>query len=307
MMGPTRALGATQLNRRPWSGGLLMLAMLALAHQASADDYASSATGEQSTSGGLLDNWLATSDAAKELQPHWMTPVVTVTPRLEQEFRYDQTWQNRPKDVSYDIYGSGKGLEIIPTPDTEVIIGVPAYQVKNTPKGNVYGWADETFLFKYRAAAGNEENGNYIVTGFLGLSVPSGTQAFTNNATVITPTIAGGKGWGTRSLGFDIQSTLGISFPTADKSALGWPINWNTAFQAHLLDKLWPEVEVSYTYYDTGEHAGKTQVAITPGIVFGRFEVGPRLRLIIGTGYQKTVSSFYIYNSAWILTARAAF
>src|SRR5438309_842053 len=29
-------------------------------------------------------------NAAKESQPHWMTPVVTVTPRLEQEFRYDQ-------------------------------------------------------------------------------------------------------------------------------------------------------------------------------------------------------------------------
>jgi len=253
--------------------------------------------------------WISVRPNAVSVAPPPPRPpvLVTATPRLEQEFRYDQTWQNRPKDVSYDIYGSGKGLELIPTYNTEVIIGVPAYQVKTTPKVTQYGWADETFLFKYRVTAANEENGNYIVTGFLGLSVPSGTDIYTNHATVITPTIAGGKGWGTRSLGFDIQSTLGISFPTADKSTLGWPIVWNTAFQGHVGEKLWPQVEVNYTYYDTGEHGGKTQVALTPGIVFGRFEAGSRLRLIIGTGYQKTVSSFYIFTNAWILTARAAF
>ncbi len=39
------------------------------------------------SSGSWLDNWFATSEAAKEAQPHWMTPVVTVTPRLEQEIR----------------------------------------------------------------------------------------------------------------------------------------------------------------------------------------------------------------------------
>jgi hypothetical protein len=31
------------------------------------------------------------------------------------------------------------------------------------------------FLFKYRAAAGNPENGNYVVTAMLAASVPTGT------------------------------------------------------------------------------------------------------------------------------------
>src|SRR5579859_249829 len=36
---------------------------------------------------GYFDNWFVRSDAAKASQPHWMTPLVTVTPRLEQEVR----------------------------------------------------------------------------------------------------------------------------------------------------------------------------------------------------------------------------
>src|SRR5258708_33492111 len=134
-----------------------------------------------------------------------MTPVVTVTPRLEQEFRYDQSWQNRPKSVDITNYGGGKGLELIPTENTELIIGVPAYQSRSTGKGKVEGWTDETLLAKYRFASGTEEQGNYIATGFLGVSVPSGSAAFTSHDTIITPTIAVGKGWGTRHSGFDIQ------------------------------------------------------------------------------------------------------
>jgi len=258
-------------------------------------------------SSSFLDKWFATSDAAKEEQPHWMTPVATVTPRLEQEYRYDQSWQNRPKDVNLDNYGGGKGLELIPTENTEVILGEPAYQSRTNPKGTVSGWADETFLLKYRAVAANEENGNYIVTGFLGVSVPTGAAVFTNHETIITPTLALGKGWGSRSAGFDIQSTVGIAIPTGDKRVLGMPINWNTAFQAHLLDKLWPEIEANYTYFKAGPNDGKTQVAITAGLVLGRFELTRRVRLIIGGGYQKPVSSFYTYNHTWLMTARAAF
>jgi hypothetical protein len=175
--------------------------------------------------GRFVDRWIAVSDASKEEQPHWMTPVVTVTPRLEQEFRYDQSWQNRPKSVDITNYGSGKGLELIPTENTELILGVPAYETRNTPKGKSEGWADETLLVKYRFLSANEERGNYIATAFLGVSVPTGGDVFTNHDTIVTPTIAVGKGWGTRESGFDVQSTLGISIPTGDKRTLGVPTN----------------------------------------------------------------------------------
>jgi len=184
---------------------------------------------------------------------------------------------------------------------------VPAYQTRNTPKGKVGGWADESLLLKYRLMSANEESGNYIVTGFMGVSLPTGGEAFTNHTAIYTPTIAVGKGWGTREQGFDIQSTLGVALPSADLKTLGRPIAWNTALQAHVFEKLWPELEANYTYFKDGPNDGKTQVALTGGVVLGRFEVTRRARFIVGGGYQKVVSSFHTFNHAWLMTARLAF
>ncbi|HXS27675.1 MAG TPA: hypothetical protein VN730_08435 [Steroidobacteraceae bacterium] len=271
---------------------ILLLAVTIRVSEASADE-------------GPVERWFATSDGAKESQPHWMTPVITVTPRLEQELRYDQTWQQRPGNVTLDSYG-GKGIELIPASNVEMIIGLPAYEVRESPRGRTAGWADEPLLLKFRLASGNEEHGNYIVTGFLGVSLPVGGDAFSNRKSVITPSLAAGKGWGNRNTGFDIQSTLGIAIPTGDSSALGRPVTWNTAFQGHL-GRLWPEVETTYTYFHGGPNDGKSQTALTAGIVLGRFQVNQRVRLIIGGGYQWVVSSFRTFNDAWLLTARAAF
>ena len=77
-------------------------------------------------------------------------------------------------------------------------------------KKSATGWNDWPFLtIKQRLLSANEQNGNYIVTAFLGFQAPTGITAFTNDAWVITPTIAGGKGWGD----FDIQMTLGFADP----------------------------------------------------------------------------------------------
>ncbi len=236
-----------------------------------------------------------------------MTPLVTVTPRLEQEYRFDQTWQSRAGGVQFDNSGNNKGLEVIPGANTELILGQPGYQTRTTPKGTVTGWTDESFLMKYRLVANNEENGNEIVTAFLGVSVPTGSEVFTSHATIVTPTIAAGKGWGTRDHGFDIQSTLGISVPTADERLLGEPIAWNTTFQAHVLEKLWPEIEANYTYFKGGPNDGRSQTALTAGLIAGRFAVTQRVRLIVGGGYQQAVSSFRTFEHTWLLTARAAF
>ena len=103
----------------------------------------------QSAVSKYFSEWFERSDRAKETQPHWMTPVVTVTPRLEQEYRYDQLWQIRPKGVSRENFGLNKGLELIPTEHTEVIISVPGYIKETGPKGvTEEGWADESFLLK---------------------------------------------------------------------------------------------------------------------------------------------------------------
>jgi hypothetical protein len=74
-----------------------------------------------------------------------------------------------------------------------------------------------------------------------------------------------------------------------------------------VLAKFWPEVEANCTYFRDGPNDGRTQVALTGGIVLGRFEVTRRARFIVGGGYQKTVSSFHNFNHAWLVTARLAF
>lgn len=53
--------------------------------------------------------WLARSDDARAAQPHWMTPLVTVTPRLEQEFRQDFVIQQPMAASQVMVLGNGKG------------------------------------------------------------------------------------------------------------------------------------------------------------------------------------------------------
>ncbi|MDE2342634.1 MAG: hypothetical protein KGL63_04455, partial [Betaproteobacteria bacterium] len=82
-------------------------------------------------SGDFFKDWFGRSDAAKESQPHWMTPVVTVTPRLEQEYRYDQLQQYKSGGAQSSNYGLNKGLELITSANTELIVGQPGYVVNS--------------------------------------------------------------------------------------------------------------------------------------------------------------------------------
>lgn len=216
-----------------------------------------------------------------------MTPLVTVTPRLEQEYRFDYNHLDKPKGAKLDNYGGGKGIEFIPSENTEVIVGVPAYQEQDTQKASTTGsgWGDESLLLKYRILSANEEHGNYIVSAFLGASFPTGSDLFTNHHTIITPTIAAGKGWGDRESGVDVQTTLGMSIPTGGINELGKPLVWNTALQGHIW-KLWPEIETNYTHWYDGPHSGKSQLVVTYGTTIGRFEIEKRIKAIVGLGYQ---------------------
>jgi hypothetical protein len=93
----------------------------------------------QGTSGGglgdmilqFIDDWQARATRIQSEQPHWVTPLVTVTPRLEQEYRYDQFWQANQNGRATDNFGGSKGLELIPFQNTEVILGVPAWIAHN--------------------------------------------------------------------------------------------------------------------------------------------------------------------------------
>jgi hypothetical protein len=167
---------------------------------------ATAAPVDQNASGSFIDNWLAMVTATQAAQPHWITPLVTVTPRLEQEFRFDENITNQANGSHIVSVGGGKGVEFIPTYNTEVSLGVPAYDDVATAKGaNPTGWADyPAMLIKYRLLSANEQQGNYAVTAFLQTSVPTGFNTISNNVYVVQPTLAFGKGWGD----FDIQATI---------------------------------------------------------------------------------------------------
>jgi hypothetical protein len=251
---------------------------------------------------GYFSGWFARVDKTKDEQPHWVTPLATTTPRLEEEYRYDQTWQENAKGMTTDSYDGGKGLELIPFEKVEVIFNVPPYIAHNNPKVKD-GWGDVAFLIKYRLLSANEEHGSYILTAFLGWSLPTGQ--FSNGALhpVITPTIAYGKGFGN----FDVQGTLGVGLPTADTSTLGRTIAWNNTFQYHVFRKFWPEVELNSTFFQDGKNDGRKQNFVTPGLVMGRFHLIGRVGFTVGGGYQIATTQFHTTNHNGILTIRFPF
>ena len=251
---------------------------------------------------GYFANWFSRVDKTKDEQPHWVTPVATTTPRLEEEYRYDQLWQENAKGITTDNYGGGKGLELIPSDRVEVIFNVPPYLAHNNPAVQD-GFGDVAFLVKYRLLSANEKKGNYILTAFLGWSLPTGQYKNGALHAVITPTIAYGKGFGN----FDLQGTFGVGLPTADTSLSGRTFAWNNTFQYHVYRKLWPEVELNSTFFQDGKNDGQKQNFVTPGLCMGRFPIWGRVGFTVGAGYQIATSHFHTSNHNAILSIRFPF
>ncbi len=256
----------------------------------------------------LLDyfkNWFVRIDHSRTQQPGWASPLATTTPTMQNAFRYDITQQFLRDGQVRTIYGSGKGLEFMPAEPLQFIIGVPPYQTITGGHGNHYGWGDESFLMKYRLASANEKEGDYIVTVFMGMTVPNGSDEMSFHHFTFSPTLAFGKGWGD----FDIQANLGTTIPDngAVSDGLGTPLISNTVFQYRLLKYIWPEVEFNFTYWPNGVHEGMNQLFVTPGVVFGKFHLFGRVSGVCGAGCQIAVTDKPIYHRAWILSIRFPF
>ncbi len=266
--------------------------------------------------GDFFTRWQARARAAQAAQPHWMTPLVTVTPRLEQEFRYDQINEQLGNGQHLDNYGGGKGLELIPTSTNEVILNLPPFLDRTYSRVQSQigsGFSDTPILLvKQRLLSAPESSGNYILTAFLGLSAPTAATRFTphDDAWAVTPTIAAGKGWGD----FDIQSTLGIQLPVDYVAQNAQAVLSNTTFQYHFAKYFWPEVEVNETYWTGAARGGKFQTFFTPGVILGRFVLHDNVKANFGVGYQfaATPNTMYnpitpLYDRALLMTARLTF
>jgi hypothetical protein len=262
---------------------------------------------------GFIARYQARVSATQAEQPHWVTPLVTVTPRLEQELRTDFVHQYNPKGFSIWNYGNSKGLEFIPERHTEIIINVPPFF--NRSNGESDGFGDLSFLAKGRIFARNEEHGNAIVTAFLAASVPTGKNGNGSCCAIITPTLAIGKGFGQ----IDFVSTAGGSLPVTNSKGLGHTITWNNTIQYQLAKEglgryVWPEIEFNSSFYKGGPDDGQVATFGTPGVIFGRVPLshGPdgepgRLGLTFGAGQQIALTRFHTYNHATVLTLRIPF
>jgi hypothetical protein len=252
---------------------------------------------------GFWASWFKRSDNSKAEQPHWLTPLATTTPRLEQEFRYDVVWQQARPGASYtENVGNGKGLELIPFERVEIIAGMPPYTVHHN--ANIEdGFGDFRLLVKYRLLASNEEHGNYIVTAFMDMSFPTGSGPNGQTNAVVTPTLAYGKGFGH----FDVQGTAGAALPTGNEAQIGRTYTWNNAFQYQVFRRVFPEVEMNATFFQDGKNDGKRQVFVTPGLVVGRIPLTSRLGLTVGAGVQIAATAFHTTTHNAILSVRLPF
>src|SRR3984885_3996518 len=107
-----------------------------------------------STPQTFIQRYQARVTPTQDEQPHWIAPLVTVTPRLEQELRTDFVHQYNPAGFGIWNYDNGKGLELIPERHTELIFNLPPFYSRSN--GQSDGFGDISFLAKERIYSRNE-------------------------------------------------------------------------------------------------------------------------------------------------------
>jgi hypothetical protein len=274
-----------------------------------------------SGSDGFLAAWHAWVAQARATQPAWSSPLVTTTAMLEQRLRFDLDQQHSGNGTSTTEIDGGKGLDLIVNETTEIQVAAPPYFIRSGVSGTgpkdkgaiepLAGFNDWAFLrITERLASSPESEGNYIVSALLQIQAPAGIERLTSGSWEYIPSLGFGKGWGR----FDIQGTVGGIIPASDANTIGYQVQTNIAFQYHVMDLFWPELEVNWIYYANGQRGGLNQVYLTPGLVVGRFMLPDGLKFTFGVGYQAAVAPAYIakpqtpaYNHAWLFTTRLNF
>lgn len=119
---------------------------------------------------------------------------------------------------------------------------------------------------------------------------------------MLSPMLALAKGWGPLS----IQNTFSGSLPASGTNVLGRAFLWNTAFEYSIKGKIWPIIEQNSTFFSDGPDSGK-KTFVTPGVVFGVFQVAERVHFGIGGGVHMAATQFHTSNHRWIWTVRFPF
>ena len=162
----------------------------------------------QGNDNGFFGGWFERMNHALATQPHWLAPIFTPTARLEEMFVYDISRQNTAKG-NLTSFGGTKGLLLIPGEHINIVITPPSYLMHESRTIH-NGFGDASFLLKYRLAASNEEHTNYVVTAFLGATIPTGS--YTNGARMR---------WLHRPLGWEKAGAISTS-----KAQWEWRSQW---------------------------------------------------------------------------------
>lgn len=287
--------------RRSWKLVPLFLVLAVLARPARAQATGSNVSSQQGFL-GFFQAWDERGLDAQLNQPNWLTPVVTSTARLKQEVRYDMAWEWNNNGSTTDNYGGNRGFTTIPVNRVEVSVNLPPYIVHNESTSRD-GFGDFSVLAKFRIVAANRKHGDYVLTAFLQSTFPTGSYKNGSPHPVITPTIAGGKGFGD----FVYQASFGCDLPSAQTALLGRRIILNNAVQYRGWGKVWPEMEVNSNFYNEGPNDGKKQTFFTPGISAGRFPLFGHASLTLAAGVEIAATRFHTFEHQGIFSVRVPF
>ena len=274
----------------------------------------------------FFDDWAAWVADAKASQPSWAGPIATTSAMLGQRYRFEVQLQQSASGTQTTNFDNGKGVDLIVSETQEIRLALPPYYIRTgtPPQNTLSGFADwSIFRFKQRLLSSPQDQGNYVVSAWVGLSLPTGIAKLTSHYVSLSPTIGFGKGWGA----FDVQANLGAVVPAGLvhsavrgkleetlQAATGDRITGNVALQYQLWGMIWPEIEANWTYYIDGSRAGLSRVFITPAISIARIPISKGLKLTLALGYQVAVSPPYRavpltpqYDNAWLLSMSLGF
>ena len=243
--------------------------------------------------------WLNRASITRAEQPDWVTPLITASANLEEAVIYDFSRKISTSGDPLATLGSNRGIQFVPFGALQITFAATPYLIHNDPHLH-NGFADTQFGFKYRLASSDIEHKNFAFSVALGASVPTGSYQNGSRSGAIAPTLLCEKGWGP----VNIQSTIGLQIPTSHTQITGRQYTWNTAFQYHFADKLWPELEVNAMDFKGGPADGKKEAFLTPGLIVGRFPLTPTMGLTFGIGMQIAITSYHTYDHSLLFSVR---
>jgi hypothetical protein len=241
----------------------------------------------------LLDRWLTHNVDEAKLQPTFVNSMFATSPRLSQLYRLSVSHSYTAAHAEVWNSAYAKGLTLLPYNRLEISIIPPPYIARNNTT-LLDGAGDLQFVPKIRLVSGNVSHGNFIVSTYVPLSLPTGSHTNGAESATFAPTIAAAKMFGR----FDIQQTVGGLLPSGRVQTQGRSVTSNTMAQYRLTKTLWAEAEDNACRYYGGSHDGRIQNFVAPVLYLNRIGQHPdapntQPYWLLGLGMQIATSRFH--------------